>query len=296
VYYRIIQSKFGQLDRTNFKRELLQNTEAEDLKPIRNSLFELTRQNGDCLLRESRLVERTNREHGASIEVKLSDDIYLLFHYLEGTYTIADLKPLLSRSRRNTNTQNDNEDSNIHDVVNKLTNKGINPNNSFVLAAILELKQSFNENIQSIGDKLETLSKKFEDEKKMIKQEIMSKESEITQLKAVLQEEKHANGRLRADIKLKSQNLKVQEEKVRATEEQRQNVLTRIAKLLSVDLISSGIVFTICTDCSVSLLRMGRLRVSFPFSCVGSLAGHSLAEYFTESLYERMVVFERILN
>lgn len=155
--YRIIQSKFGQLDRTNFKRELLQNTEAEDLKPIRNSLFELTRQNGDCLLRESRLVERTNREHGASIEVKLSDDIYMLFHYLEGTYTIADLKPLLSRSRRNTNTQNDNEDSNIHDVVNKLTNKGINPNNSFVLATILELKQSFNENIQSIGDKLETL-------------------------------------------------------------------------------------------------------------------------------------------
>ena len=72
----------------------------------------------------------------------------MLFHYLEGTYTIADLKPLLSRSRRNTNTQNDNEDSNIHDVVNKLTNKGINPNNSFVLATILELKQSFNENIQ----------------------------------------------------------------------------------------------------------------------------------------------------
>jgi aspartate carbamoyltransferase regulatory subunit len=58
----------------------------------------------------------TNREHGASIEVKLSDDIYMLFHYLEGTYTIADLKPLLSRSRRNTNTQNDNEDSNIHDI------------------------------------------------------------------------------------------------------------------------------------------------------------------------------------
>jgi hypothetical protein len=50
-----------------------------------------------------------------------------------------------------------------------------------------------------------------------IKQEIMSKESEITQLKAALQEEKHANGRLRADIKLKSQELKVQEEKVRAT-------------------------------------------------------------------------------
>jgi Skp family chaperone for outer membrane proteins len=73
-----------------------------------------------------------------------------------------------------------------------------------VLATILELKQSFNENIQSIGDKLETLSKKFEDENKMIKQEIMSKESEITQLKAALQEEKHANGRLRADIKLKS--------------------------------------------------------------------------------------------
>jgi septin family protein len=113
----------------------------------------------------------------------------MLFHYLEGTYTIADLKPLLSRSRRNTNTQNDNEDSNIHDVVNKLTNKGINPNNSFVLATILELKQSFNENIQSTGDKLETLSKKFEDENKMLKQEIMSKESEITQLKAALQEE-----------------------------------------------------------------------------------------------------------
>ena len=80
-------------------------------------MFELTRQNGDCLLRESRLVERTNRELGAAIEAKLSDDIYMLFHYLEGTYTIADLKPLLSRSRRNTNTQNDNEDSNRHDVV-----------------------------------------------------------------------------------------------------------------------------------------------------------------------------------
>jgi hypothetical protein len=66
----------------------------------------------------------------------------------------------------------------------------------------------------------------------MLKQEIMSKESEITQLKAALQEEKHANGRLRADIKLKSQDLRVQEEKVRATEEQRQNVLTRIINRL----------------------------------------------------------------
>jgi archaellum biogenesis ATPase FlaH len=57
-----------------------------------------------------------------------------------------------------------------------------------------------------------------------------------TQLKAALQEEKHANGRLRADIKLKSQDLKVQEEKVRATEEQRQNVLTRIInRLESID-------------------------------------------------------------
>jgi hypothetical protein len=55
-------------------------------------------------------------------------------------------------------------------------------------------------------------------------------------LKAALQEEKHANGRLRADIKLKSQDLKVQEEKVRATEEQRQNVLTRIInRLESID-------------------------------------------------------------
>jgi vacuolar-type H+-ATPase subunit I/STV1 len=46
----------------------------------------------------------------------------------------------------------------------------------------------------------------------------------------------HANGRLRADIKLKSQDLKVQEEKVRATEEQRQNVLTRIInRLESID-------------------------------------------------------------
>jgi hypothetical protein len=43
-------------------------------------------------------------------------------------------------------------------------------------------------------------------------------------------------GRLRADIKLKSQDLKVQEEKVRATEEQRQNVLTRIInRLESID-------------------------------------------------------------
>jgi septal ring factor EnvC (AmiA/AmiB activator) len=70
----------------------------------------------------------------------------------------------------------------------------------------------------------------------MLKQEIMSKESEITQLKAALQEEKPTNGRLRADIKLKSQDLKVQEEKVRATEEQRQNVLTRIInRLESID-------------------------------------------------------------
>jgi hypothetical protein len=55
-------------------------------------------------------------------------------------------------------------------------------------------------------------------------------------LVSLLTEEKHANGRLRADIKLKSQELKVQEEKVRATEEQRQNVLTRIInRLESID-------------------------------------------------------------
>jgi hypothetical protein len=66
-------------------------------------------------------------------------------------------------------------------LLENVFHKGINPNNSFVLATILELKQSFNENIHSIGDKLETLSKKFEDENKMLKQEIMSKESEIWQ-------------------------------------------------------------------------------------------------------------------
>ncbi|CAG2187539.1 unnamed protein product [Mytilus edulis] len=234
--YRIIQTKFGQLDRYNFKSELLQNTDTDDLKPIRSSLFELTKKKEHVLL-ESRLIERTHRENGPSIEEKLSDDIYTLFNFLEGNLTSNELKPLISRGRRNTNAHFDTGDNSVHEVLNKMTNRETSTQgNSYILATLLEIKQSFNENLKTLNDKIETITEKFECEIKRLVNVVHDKDRQIYSLKTELYDEKEKVTRLRSEIKLQSQDLKDQEDKIRTSDEQRQNVFNKIVnRLESID-------------------------------------------------------------
>ncbi|CAG2228952.1 unnamed protein product [Mytilus edulis] len=234
--YRIIQTKFGQLDRYNFKSELLQNTDTDDLKPIRSSLFELTKKKEHVLL-ESRLIERTHRENGPSIEEKLSDDIYTLFNFLEGNLTSNELKPLISRGRRNTNAHFDTGDNSVHEVLNKMTNRETSTQgNSYILATLLEIKQSFNENLKTLNDKIETITEKFECEIKRLVNVVHDKDRQIYSLKTELYDEKEKVTRLRSEIKLQSQDLKDQEDKIRTSDEQRQNVFNKIInRLESID-------------------------------------------------------------
>ncbi|CAG2190194.1 BTBD1_2 [Mytilus edulis] len=232
----IISTKFGQLDRYSFKSELLQNTDTDDLKPIRSSLFELTKKKEHVLL-ESRLIERTHRENGPSIEEKLSDDIYTLFNFLEGNLTSNELKPLISRGRRNTNAHFDTGDNSVHEVLNKMTNRETSTQgNSYILATLLEIKQSFNENLKTLNDKIETITEKFECEIKRLVNVVHDKDRQIYSLKTELYDEKEKVTRLRSEIKLQSQDLKDQEDKIRTSDEQRQNVFNKIVnRLESID-------------------------------------------------------------
>lgn len=51
--------------------------------------------------------------------------------------------------------------------------------NSYILATLLEIKQSFNENLKTLNDKIETITEKFECEIKRLVNVVHDKDRQI---------------------------------------------------------------------------------------------------------------------
>ncbi|CAC5407010.1 unnamed protein product [Mytilus coruscus] len=153
--FNLIKSSFGQLDRKTFKHDLLKHTDTDDLRPIRNSLFDLIR-NREQIYSDTKLVERTQRDNGQPLGEKLADDIYVIYQYLEGANNASELlRQCMSKSKR-TATISDETDSKMSDILNKLSNKtnSTNNENTIVLSMLMEIKQMINDNMKPMNDKM----------------------------------------------------------------------------------------------------------------------------------------------
>ncbi|VDI79118.1 Hypothetical predicted protein [Mytilus galloprovincialis] len=151
--FNLIKSSFGQLDRKTFKHDLLKHTDTDDLRPIRNSLFDLIR-NREQTYSDTKLVERTQRDNGQPLGEKLADDIYVIYQYLEGANNASELRQCVSKSKRTT-TVSDETDSKMSDILNKLSNKTTSTNNenTIVLSMLMEIKQMIKDNMKPMNDK-----------------------------------------------------------------------------------------------------------------------------------------------
>ena len=220
--YYLIKTSFGQLDRKTFKLDLVKHTDTNDLRPIRNSLFDLVKKQ-EPPFSETKLVERTQRDNGQPIGEKLADDIFVIFQYLEGANNVSELKQCISKStRRTTTVSEETDDTQIADIIQKLSKKSNckDADNGIIIAMILEVKQMINDNIKPLNDKINKLTESFEREMKVLKIELKSKENEVLNLNGQLNENREKVTKLQAELKLKAQQMKVDEKSTEVIEQQ----------------------------------------------------------------------------
>ncbi|KAL3870928.1 hypothetical protein ACJMK2_038956 [Sinanodonta woodiana] len=91
-----IRDKYGKLDKQLFKRELSNNLDITSLRHIRSSLHDIGRLSHTGYP-SGRLVERTSRSDSAPVKEKIADDIYTIFHFLEGDGNTSEVKACMSR-------------------------------------------------------------------------------------------------------------------------------------------------------------------------------------------------------
>ncbi|XP_071145094.1 putative leucine-rich repeat-containing protein DDB_G0290503 [Mytilus edulis] len=220
--FNLIKSSFGQLDRKTFKHDLLKHTDTDDLRPIRNSLFDLIR-NREQTYSDTKLVERTQRDNGQPLGEKLADDIYVIYQYLEGANNASELRQCVSKSKRTT-TVSDETDSKMSDILNKLSNKTTSTNNenTIVLSMLMEIKQMIKDNMKPMNDKIDKLNKNFENETKMLKNKLYEKDILITNLQSQIHESRDRIGKLQAEVKLQAQQIKDKDDNINENEKQRQ--------------------------------------------------------------------------
>ncbi|KAL3881323.1 hypothetical protein ACJMK2_027775 [Sinanodonta woodiana] len=96
--YLQIDSKFGTLDRNDFKKMYLELDE-QNLKDIRLSLHDLAKLEKSNYHVAS-IVERTVR--CAPLEERLAENIFILYHFLAGENNLSELKGLASRHKQRT--------------------------------------------------------------------------------------------------------------------------------------------------------------------------------------------------
>lgn len=231
--YYLIKSSFGQLDRKSFKAYLLESTDTPDLRPIRKSLFDLIKKQ-DTNLIDTRLIERTQKDNSLPVGERLADDIFILFQYLEGSGNITELKQCFSRSsKRKTTTADDPNESQIYEIVQKLTKKANckTSENGVMIAMILELKQMLCDNIKPLHDKIDKLTDSFKRELKSLKTELKAREIEVQNLNGQLSESRGKVTKLQSELKLKTHQLKVDED-LKESQEQQSKTNENIAKQL----------------------------------------------------------------
>lgn len=220
--FTLIKSGFGQLDRKSFKPYLLQHTDVNDLRPIRNSLFDLIRKQ-DQTYNEAKLVERTQRENGHSLGEKLADDIFIIFQYIEGANNVSELKQCISRSRRTTVVTDEN-DAVMADIFNRLSNRTNNkPTYSAILLSMLmDIKQIITDTMKPISDNVEKLAKNFTNEISVLRNKLKEKDLKIENLQIEIQENQMRISRLQSEAKLHSQQLKELDNELQEKEQQKQ--------------------------------------------------------------------------
>lgn len=94
--YEQIRAKFGTLNKSAFKRKMKSTLDVKALKDTRQALFDLAkRKRYDCP--DGRLVERLPRSNSAPVADKLSEDIYTIYHFIEGEDNYSDMKACISK-------------------------------------------------------------------------------------------------------------------------------------------------------------------------------------------------------
>lgn len=211
----LIKTSFGQLDRKSFKESLLDVTDIEDLRPIRNSLFDLLKIRENAYS-DSKLIERAQRENGQSVGEKLTDDIFIIFQYLEGANNATELRQCISKSRRNT-VASDENDYALSEIFTKLTNKTNNKKtteNSLVVSMLLDIKSLINDTMKPISDNVEKLTKHFEREILDLKHTMKEKDMTINSLKQQVIDNELKLAKLQSESKLQSQKIKEQSDEL----------------------------------------------------------------------------------
>ncbi|KAL3859856.1 hypothetical protein ACJMK2_010045 [Sinanodonta woodiana] len=79
--YLQIDSKFGTLDRDDFKKKMCLELDAQNLKDTRLSLHDLAKLEKNNYP-VARIVERTVTCDSAPLEERLAEDIFILYHFL----------------------------------------------------------------------------------------------------------------------------------------------------------------------------------------------------------------------
>ncbi|KAL3870688.1 hypothetical protein ACJMK2_038732 [Sinanodonta woodiana] len=94
--YMQIKTKFGTFNRSTFKKRLKTALDVKSLRDSRQALFDLAKKKRyDCS--DGRLVERLPRTNSAPVEDKLSEDIYIIFHFIDGENNYSDMKSCISK-------------------------------------------------------------------------------------------------------------------------------------------------------------------------------------------------------
>jgi len=186
--YNVIKEKFEHLDRQSFKSALLENLHAQDMRPVRASLYEIIKRDNDI---NGRPIERTAREKGPSVEEKTADDIYVMFNFIEGNGTFTELKNCLSRSTcrvTSISTANmKNTETKITEILQKLSTNSENTHSniaSVLIGSILEIKQTITDEMKSVTCKLNVLSETVENEIKSLRISLNTKQKELDLLRA----------------------------------------------------------------------------------------------------------------
>lgn len=196
--YHSVQDKFGQYDKRSFRETIVNTLDINDLRSVRKSLFDILKKNNPKDdIPDGKLIERAQRENSPPADEKLADDIYVLFHYLEGDGKINDVKACISKSKRNI-TSGDllkdevlEEQATLRKITGHIEQFSDNINHSaIILGHIFEIKQQ-------IAD----INRRHDKEINELQRKLTQKENDCASLKQQLNDSRDREAKVRAEIK-----------------------------------------------------------------------------------------------
>ncbi|KAK3093526.1 hypothetical protein FSP39_016758 [Pinctada imbricata] len=241
--YDCLKLKVGSLDRQTFEKNLLDiyKGNENEMKNVRNSLYDYARYKCSDMP-EGSLSNRVQRNNGRSVAQKYASDIYLLFHYIDGSVSAQMLQQeVMSSHRRRVDRLN----STINETFVNESNEDESVMSRDTLKNMIEMKQLIQNNNKFITAQFEKLEKRQEVEIKSLKQQLTTKEREIASLNSEVQSCRDREIELSAENKLLRQevnsfklelehqsslraNKKDNDKKFRSLESKIQNICNRL--------------------------------------------------------------------